>query len=178
MSTPFQNRLVGAIVVVALAVIILPDLLSGHRSEIKEQFVTIPTAPKTRELSLKTPEISQPQSSDKPQDTAAVQPGTPHDTHSPAAKAPQDNPASQFKGDAWVIQLGVFGNLDNAKALVDKLRKQGYQAHVARIQGEKELSRVFVGPDLSKDKLQQQLAGLDKLTGLKGQLLPFHPKSS
>ena len=45
MSTPFQNRLVGTIIVAALAVIILPDILDGDKKTYQQEFEPIPTAP-------------------------------------------------------------------------------------------------------------------------------------
>lgn len=45
MSTPFQNRLVGTIIVAAVAIIILPDVLDGDKKTYKDNFETIPAAP-------------------------------------------------------------------------------------------------------------------------------------
>ncbi|MGB1263492.1 MAG: SPOR domain-containing protein [Cognaticolwellia sp.] len=45
MSTPFQNRLVGTIIVAAVAIIFLPDVLDGDKKTYQDNFETIPTAP-------------------------------------------------------------------------------------------------------------------------------------
>ena len=45
MSTPFQNRLVGTIIVAAVAIIVLPDILDGDKKTYQDNFETIPTAP-------------------------------------------------------------------------------------------------------------------------------------
>ena len=45
MSTPFQNRLVGTIIVAAVAIIFLPDLLDGDKKTYQDNFETIPDAP-------------------------------------------------------------------------------------------------------------------------------------
>ncbi|TKB45094.1 SPOR domain-containing protein [Thalassotalea mangrovi] len=45
MSTPFQNRLVGTIIVAAAAVIFLPELLDGEKQAYQSQFEEIPEAP-------------------------------------------------------------------------------------------------------------------------------------
>lgn len=50
MSTPFQNRLVGTIIVAAAAIIFLPDLLSGKKVTHQEKFSAIPTAPSTENI--------------------------------------------------------------------------------------------------------------------------------
>lgn len=45
MSTPFQNRLVGTIIVAAVAIIFLPDVLDGDKKTYQDNFETIPAAP-------------------------------------------------------------------------------------------------------------------------------------
>ena len=46
MSTPFQNRLVGTIIVAAVAIIVLPDLLDGNKKTYQDEFDKIPPPPK------------------------------------------------------------------------------------------------------------------------------------
>jgi DedD protein len=46
LSTPFQNRLVGTIIVAAVAIIVLPDLLDGNKKNYQDEFDAIPPAPK------------------------------------------------------------------------------------------------------------------------------------
>ena len=46
MSTPFQNRLVGTMIVAAVAIIFLPDVLDGDKKTYQEEFDKIPNAPK------------------------------------------------------------------------------------------------------------------------------------
>ena len=46
MSTPFQNRLVGTIIVAAIAIIVLPDLLDGNKKTFQDEFEQIPPPPK------------------------------------------------------------------------------------------------------------------------------------
>ncbi len=45
LSTPFQNRLVGTVIVAAVAIIFLPDVLDGDKKTYQDNFETIPTAP-------------------------------------------------------------------------------------------------------------------------------------
>ncbi len=45
MSTPFQNRLVGTIIVAAAVIIFLPDVLDGKKKSNQTDFEPIPTAP-------------------------------------------------------------------------------------------------------------------------------------
>lgn len=45
MSTPFQNRLVGTIIVAAVAIIVLPDVLDGDKKTYQDSFEAIPNKP-------------------------------------------------------------------------------------------------------------------------------------
>jgi len=45
LSTPFQNRLVGTIIVAAVAIIFLPDLLDGDKKTYQDNFEQIPAVP-------------------------------------------------------------------------------------------------------------------------------------
>lgn len=45
MTSALQNRLVGTIIIVALAVIFLPDFLDGEKSDSQDTFATVPVAP-------------------------------------------------------------------------------------------------------------------------------------
>jgi DedD protein len=44
LSTPFQNRLVGTIIVAAVVIIFLPDLLDGEKKSYQAEFEAIPNA--------------------------------------------------------------------------------------------------------------------------------------
>lgn len=75
---------------------------------------------------------------------------------------------------AWTIQLGAFQNAANINALLKTLHKAGFQAHTIPKQVvDGQLTRVFVGPDVSKSKLEKQLPRLKRLTKLEGKLYPF-----
>lgn len=45
MSTPFQNRLVGTVIVAAIVIIFLPDVLDGEKKTHQTDFEKIPSAP-------------------------------------------------------------------------------------------------------------------------------------
>jgi len=45
LSTPFQNRVVGTVIVAAVAIIFLPDLLDGNKKKHNAEFENIPTPP-------------------------------------------------------------------------------------------------------------------------------------
>lgn len=105
--------------------------------------------------------------------TPAPQPA-PQPKPAPVVKAaPVIQPAPAIKqvapqhGD-HIVQLGAFRNADNVNALVKKLQAAGYRAQTTpSVPRHGELNRVWIGPD-DKARLEQQLAALERLTGLKG----------
>lgn len=185
MASKFQSRLVGTIILVAIGVIFLPDLFDGKKQHYQEQFASIPLQPQigTEEefATIPEPEFVD---IDLPPEPVTVVIDEPTESQGPevAAKplkvAPQpvEKPKVGNNDSGWVVQLGVFRNIENANQLVSKLRDAGYQAHVFPKQPKPgDLARVVVGPDVSKSKLSAQLKDLEKLTGLKGRLLRFNP---
>ncbi len=55
MSTPFQNRLVGTIIVAAAIIIFLPDVLDGKKTSNQTDFDAIPSAPAFTGKMIKKP---------------------------------------------------------------------------------------------------------------------------
>lgn len=45
MASKFQSRLVGTIVLVAIGVIVLPDVLDGKKTHFKEEIASVPIKP-------------------------------------------------------------------------------------------------------------------------------------
>jgi len=87
---------------------------------------------------------------------------------------PKSVEKKQLTESAWTIQLGAFRNAENINNLLDRLRKAGFKAYtVPRNVTDGVLTRVFVGPDVSQKRLQEQLPRLKKSTQLEGKILPF-----
>ena len=84
----------------------------------------------------------------------------------PAASKVIATPAG--KG-AWVVQLGSFSSARNAHALRERLKSKGHKAFVrSSVQGAEAVTRVYVGPDASRDGAQKLVARLLAETRLKG----------
>ena len=162
-ETNLKVRLVGATVLVSLAVIFIPMVLDGRESSgavIAE--TNIPPKPErgfTSKVIPLTPTISvKPETAAKPvikkglaaqvapeTDKAEKPASKPKATKQPApvkvAKAVVDKPKSKTNTvkkpstglSAWAVQVGSFGSKKNAFALRDKLRKKGFTAFVDTI---------------------------------------------
>lgn len=69
---------------------------------------------------------------------------------------------------AWVLQLGSFGNEDNARRLRDNVRDRGYGAHLQEVDRDgQKLVRVFSGPFAEKAEAEKAKEVLDKAFGVK-----------
>ncbi|WP_286262652.1 SPOR domain-containing protein [Thalassotalea atypica] len=69
MSTPFQNRLVGSIIVAAAVIIFLPDILDGEKKSYQADFDAIPEAPAFKSKHNKAQEFPNEKLANIPQDT-------------------------------------------------------------------------------------------------------------
>jgi DedD protein len=158
LSTPFQNRLVGTIIVAAVVIIFLPDVLDGEKHSHQADFEAIPQAeafsgkltnkpfPEDKLTRKKVTEISNDVAIDelvgnntlsvsmKQADKASVNSNTV--ISKPAVKAPvilasklsEKLPEKAIAKEAWVIHLGSFKDKDNVAQLLKKLKANGYIA--------------------------------------------------
>ncbi|HCH02935.1 MAG TPA: cell division protein DedD [Vibrio sp.] len=199
MASKFQSRLIGTVILVAIGVIVLPDVFDGQKEHYKEEFAAIPIKPtddasqastsqdvkKPVELDVALPEEPVTVTVDEAPKSEPVKSVTvqaeskakPQPEVKPQPKPVVNKPASvreknQYSDSAWIIQLVALSNKDNAQKLVADLQKRGFQAHLKQ---DGKLSRVIVGPDVSKEKMEQQIDKLQEITGLKGQLQTFKP---
>jgi len=80
----------------------------------------------------------------------------------------------EIKDSGWVVQLGSFKHQKNVKELLNTLNTAGYRAYSRPVMTSMgELTKVFVGPELDKEKLQLALPHLKEITNLKGKITPF-----
>ncbi|MBB5185762.1 DedD protein [Zhongshania antarctica] len=96
----------------------------------------------------------------------------------PSREAPTTKPGLDKHGLplAWVVQVGVFGNADNAAALKKSLQGAGYKAFTDQIQRDgKRFHRVLVGPVLSEDKAVAQQGAINTRFNVKSIVNRFEP---
>ncbi|MCE1649680.1 SPOR domain-containing protein, partial [Enterobacter hormaechei] len=77
---------------------------------------------------------------------------------------------------AYVVQLGALKNADKVGEIVAKLRLSGHQVYTvpaSPVQGQ--LTRIYVGPNASRQALESILAELREITGLQGQIKNYRP---
>ena len=108
------------------------------------------------------------------QDGRAASSDAPRSVNNQQDVAPAE-PDSRGEGDfertlagAWVLQLGSFGNEENARRLRDNVRERGYGAHLQEVvRNDQRLVRVFSGPFAEKAEAEKAKQVLDKAFGIK-----------
>ena len=207
MASSLQNRLVGTIILVAVAVIFLPDLLDAKKQSDGNLLVELPQKPvmekvtrpatfnteKVRQAATRKIEIVNEKALDEPpaeQDADVAVEQT--ISEPPSAEQPlvqeevvqkssleqetvvQEDQQRLLASAGWVVQLGSFRHQKNVRELLKKLEKGGYRAFSRQVQTNSgELTKVFVGPDLQKEKLEGAISHLKELTNLQGRVTPF-----
>jgi len=189
-----KQRMVGALVLLALAVIFLPMLLSreDESQRVQVDAPEMPAAPQAPEVELQPVAVPEPQllpdepigadaeqsmESGEPvvaeQPAASVTPVTPAAEPEPVVVAPSKLDANSLP-ISWSVQLASLSSSDGAQKLQKTLRSQGYNAYIRSVDG---MNRVFVGPLIERaeaDRLRDQLNRQHKLNGF---VVRFQPEA-
>ncbi len=189
------QRIVGALVLLALAVIFVPMLF--NREDAGRQIVvdapSMPEAPAAPVIEAQPVEVPEPEVEPFPEEfeiieeNAASQPEAPATPIKPApapaepapapatpepvtVEAPSAAPEEKRLDTAnlpisWSVQLASLSSRENADKLQKTLRSQGYNAYIRTADG---MNRVFVGPLVERaeaNRLRDQLQRQQKLNG-------------
>ena len=190
MTSALSNRLVGTVIVVAPAVIFLPDFLDRKKETNNDAFVSVPATPAKKPIVNPEPfptervagvtqrpleVVDEPAVDDSQTQTAASAEAAKTQVEDKlASQTVVEKPSAEPQDGSWVVQLGSFRHQKNVGQLLEKLEKAGYRAFSRPIETRSgPLTKVFVGPDINKDKLQKALPHLQDITGLKGKVAPF-----
>lgn len=193
MEQGLKERLVGASVLVILAVIFIPMLLGG--SPETDQLITetnIPERPISKSGSRVVPlRVTQTDIANTNTDETRGKDVEPVDVQAEAQppeitqeatdeteihEKPADKQQSKRVGlKAWVVQLGSFNTRENAELLNEKLRKAGYPAFVEPHKQENGTiyHRVRVGPELLRSDAEALVARLKSSMNLNGEVREY-----
>ena len=198
MDRALKERIIGAAVLVVIVVLVVPVFLDGppESGEIVSERVPLPgqaVEGETRTVVLE-------RDRDEPVPTASVEPETrqpepvqasaaaeskpdpdpvpePKQEPKPEPAKPatqQATPAAESTTGMWAVQLGSFGNEENAERLAADLRKQGFAAFLSQLStGSGQLHRVRIGPQKDRESAEAMAERLAE-AGHKGQVVP-HP---
>lgn len=121
----------------------------------------------------KTVDKPKPQPVEKPKPVEKPQQQTPTKVDKPSESKPSTSEAVP-SGQAWVVQLGALKNASKVNEIVAQLRLSGYRAFtVPATPVAGEITRIYVGPDASKAKMQAAIGELKGVSGLSGVVKPW-----
>lgn len=176
MERQLKERIVGATVIVAAGIILIPWLLDGSgrlKEGPVEQTLTLPAQGGARSYTIPLDHPATPARTAMPRpdaepvaprpDAGSVQrPDSRAGDASPAAlprpapaaevarsqaKSAQPRPPAQSEPAGWAVQVGSFSKADNATRLRAQLESGGYEAFVSRaVTDAGTMHRVRVGP--------------------------------
>lgn len=182
-----KHRIIGAIVIVVLAVIFIPMILSNRHSAVQRPDLQplapneSATEPDKVAVTKLTPlehvaEPKQPAPEIAPeQDAPSPAPPVVKSSEVEAAAAPtKARAADKAANDGWVVQVGTFSSSANAARLEKKLRAAGQPLLVERItlEGHKAV-RLRVGPFHEHAAALKAQAHIHKEVGVKGVVLAY-----
>lgn len=195
MQRRLKERLVGASVLVVIAVIFVPIILDGPIDSDAIIETSIPERPQepssvtklvpiTDSIKTRIPVAPEQDKNSVTQETEAMPPAANETAQSDNTlsikkkqQAPEVSAISKQKSvglSAWVVQLGSFSTKINADKLKLKLRKAGFLAFVKPLKiGDKIAYRVRVGPELLRSDADHLLKSIKEKMELDGIVLRY-----
>ena len=180
-----KHRIVGAIIIVALVVIVVPMIFNERQppSEIKDISETSVRG-ETADTKMVVTPVAGEESQVKPAGETAAKAVPPAPIAASAPKpevkpvAPVENPAPAKKTKTvtaekitkgWIVQVGTFSNTDNAVRLREKLKSHGHTVHTETVTvAGKKAMRLRVGPFHDKEQAARAQAQIRKETDVSG----------
>jgi len=188
--------MVGALVLIALAVIFVP-MLFNREDDARRVEVDAPAMPQTPAMpgvEVQPVEVPEPAAEPFPEEFEIIEEGpeteaqvpaepitAPPAVAEPTPTPPAERPEPEQRLDAanlpvsWSVQLASLSNRESAEALTAKLRSQGYNAYVRTFEG---MNRVFVGPLVERAEANRLRDVLERQQKLKGFVVRFKPEES
>jgi DedD protein len=189
-----KQRIVGSIVLIALALIFLPIVFDGQGSYDTQIASRIPDVPIIKPFSISQPSRPVIQSNQPDFDAQSVvtepiadpSPGQPELDAGAVSESLQETVAAVVTSEpayvrtapeigpdglptGWSVRLATFSDNDNATTLLDRLLDAGYKGYSRALKREQgELTAVYVGPWLDRARVDQTLQELQSQFNLAG----------
>jgi len=188
--------MVGALVLIALAVIFVPMLFNREddAQRVEVDAPAMPQTPAMPDVEVQPVEVPEPAAEPFPEEFEIIEEGAetaaqvpaepitaPPAVAEPTPTPPAERPEPEQRLDAanlpvsWSVQLASLSNRESAEALTAKLRSQGYNAYVRTFEG---MNRVFVGPLVERAEANRLRDVLERQQKLKGFVVRFKPEES
>lgn len=175
MEEKSKHRLIGALVLLSLAIIFLPSLI--YRDNATQEIIVRSQAPIPPAPTIEPVEISSPPTPLEPavrqESTLLFEPEEPTPTEETIV-----SPRLTEKGvpEGWLIQVASLSLKKSAEVLVSRLKADSYSAYWESAQTQQgERYRVFVGPQIDKARAEKAKAAIDQSYKVSSRLLRFNP---
>jgi len=181
MNEGMKQRLVGALVLLALATVVLPILFDFDGSYTVDTRSTIPAAPDIQSVEIEkagpikgaTAVASHEEMFRFDKSREAAEGSTNGES------ALQDQPSglnAEGIPRAWIVQVASFADIDKAQMLTQQLLDDDYKAYNRRVLvGGETNYRIYVGPKVAKKTMLEQQQAIERKYKLKTLLLVFEP---
>jgi len=187
MEQRLKERMIGAIVLVAIAILLIPALLDGPGQETVRKELELDTGARSRTVELaldgqvpkpaaretSAQQVKEPPRKEKPVEpppasTAVAKTPPPKTAATPEPEPPKPEkevdraaPATPAAAGNWAAQVGSFAKESSASRITRELKAGGFDAYVSEIrQGGRTLYRVRVGPVASRAEADALVARL------------------
>ena len=165
-----KQRLIGAVVLLAIAVIFLPVLFDRKRLEPIDTTTQIPPEPHINPIII-TPPVAPPNLDPAP---APDEMFVPDETAEAKPTIAPIRLSDDGQVQPWVLQVASFRDSAHAKDLTVKLISAGYTAFSRQSQHKNgPLVRVYIGPKLDKEALVKIQEEVNKKYQVESLLLEF-----
>jgi len=169
-----KQRLIGAVIIISLAIIILPILLDGNQEERIQLTRRVPPPPAIEVAPFNPADLKADMDRIEQESARTI----PQRSANPVDSESLDAQALALDSDglpvAWSLQVAAFQSEENAVRLREELRDRGYQSY--RVDGDSEegpVSRVLVGPALQRASLERIQHQIEEEFGLKGKIIRY-----
>jgi DedD protein len=195
-----KQRLVGALILLALGVVFWPIIFvePGERIEVGPS--SIPPRPQVDTTPIEPPDPEQWRGSadsyageeegeavatddelvlgEPEQEEVAAAVEVPRESPNPVRAEAPESPALDDNGVpiAWSLQVASVSSAAKAEALREQLLAMKEQAYIRKLErGERDLYRVYVGPKFERARLEQVKARIDARFGVESLIVRYLP---
>ena len=177
MDIALKQRIIGALIIISVAVIVIPSILEGPVIKSRELVLDVPPQPELQAYKANTEKYQSlvdavEEGVDIDQKQADVE--EPEKLETFISKFSSVEPPRPTLNPVWTVQLGSFTQIENAKDLKNKLQTNKFRSYMRKSKTEKGIRyRVYVGPDIREADATKTAQQLQKEFGLSGLVVRF-----
>ena len=172
MDDGLKQRIIGALVLLALAVIFIPVLFDRERISPVDKKTQIPVAPYIENTPIV---VTQEPTNEQPVESAESI-YVPDEEKEVSSISEPIGLSDDGTVNSWVLQVASFLHSKNAENFRDSLEGENYDAYIRAVNTSKgKRYRVYVGPKLDKRALVKIKNKIEEKFNTETRLLKFEP---